>query len=108
MAVRAAEGVSFAAEDRLFHQTLYAPLHNPSLLSLIGRFWDLFANLDERNFRHTESATDTVRHHINILNAVERRDVAFAQFHMNAHFYDVVKIVKESWQPREGSSIEMH
>ena len=45
-----------------------------SLLSLIGRFWDLFANLDERDFRHTESASDTVRHHINILDAVERRD----------------------------------
>ncbi|MEZ4660428.1 MAG: FCD domain-containing protein [Caldilineaceae bacterium] len=99
MAARAAEGVSFAAEDRLFHQTLYAPLHNPSLLSLIGRFWDLFANLDERDFRHTESAADTVQHHVNILDAIEHRDVTLAQFHMNAHFYDVVKIVKESWQP---------
>jgi len=96
MQERVAEGVSFAAEDRLFHQTLFAPLHNPSLLILIGRFWDLFAELDERKFRHTENASDTVQHHINILDTVERRDVALAQFHMNASFYDVVKIVKDS------------
>jgi DNA-binding FadR family transcriptional regulator len=101
MAARAAEGGSFAAEDRLFHQTLFAPLHNPSLLSLIGRFWDLFATLDERDFNHTESAAETVRRHINILDAIERRDVTLAQFHMNAHFYDVVTVVKESRKPSD-------
>jgi len=104
---KAGRGLSFSPEDREFHQALYDPIHNPLLQSLLGRFWDLFAELDESEFHHTEHAAQTVQHHTDILNAIERRDVPLAQFHMNAHFYDVVKVVedvaeREGWSPPVG------
>jgi Transcriptional regulators len=94
----------FAEEDRAFHQSLYAPLGNPLLLSLIGRFWDLFIQFDEEELRHAENAMQVVQHHVNILDAIEKRDAALAQFHMNSHFYDVVKIVEEAVEARSARS----
>lgn len=95
MEKKAAAGETFTTEDRLFHQSLYASLANPLLQSLLGRFWDLFEQIDDDMFNHTENSEDTVLHHRRILDAVERRDAALAQFHMNSHFYDVVTILED-------------
>lgn len=107
MRVRAEGGDSFAVEDQDFHLALYAPLRNPLLDGLIRRFWELFTRLDDAGFDHLENALDVVQHHVNIVDAIDRRDAALAQFHMNAHFYDIVKIVSEAVGVREDDEVAL-
>lgn len=92
---RAGRGLSFSTQDRDFHQSLFRCLNNPVLQLLLGNFWDLFESVDESALVHTENTAETVAHHRRIYEAVERRDTPMAQFHMNAHFYDVVKVLED-------------
>lgn len=91
---------SFARYDREFHQAIFAPVGNPILQGLIGRFWDLFAEFDEDQFHHHETPEAVVKHHEEILDAISRQDPGRAQFHMNAHFYDVAQILTDAVQEK--------
>lgn len=88
-------GESFAAQDRVFHEGLYAHLDNPLLLGLLAQFWELFQRIDATQFRHIEDADQVVQHHQDILDAIERGDVPDAQNHMRLHFQDVMVILEQ-------------
>jgi DNA-binding FadR family transcriptional regulator len=96
----AATNSSLAHADRAFHQALFAPLSNTLLQQLLGRFWDMFAEVDVDRLGHIETAEVTIKHHEDILKAVATRDIMLAQFHMNAHFYDVAEVLSAVAAPR--------
>lgn len=93
MRARARAGESFAKEDQAFHDALFSCLDNQLLISLLQKFWNLFEDIDEDVLRHKENTDETIRHHQNVLLAVERGDAALAQFHMNVHFYEIREIL---------------
>jgi DNA-binding FadR family transcriptional regulator len=101
-------GESFTAQDRVFHEALYAHLDNPLLLGLLAQFWELFQRIDENKFRHTEDADQVVQHHQDILDAIERGDVDAAQYHMRLHFRDVLDILEQLRETGWDASAAIH
>jgi DNA-binding FadR family transcriptional regulator len=95
MQQRAAEGKSFSASDRDFHDALYAGLNNHLLSRLLNNFWELLDGIDLEVLRHCETADEIIRHHRNILEAVERGEVGVGQFHLKMHFYDSVESLRD-------------
>jgi DNA-binding FadR family transcriptional regulator len=95
MRARMEAGQPFPDEDREFHDALYRGLDNQLLTSLLDNFWRLFAGVDLDVLRHREGADETIRHHLNIIEAIERGDSAVAQFHMEMHFYDSVESMRD-------------
>jgi DNA-binding FadR family transcriptional regulator len=95
MTARAQKHEPFPEGDRAFHDALFSGLNNRLLESLLNKFWDLFEGIDQDVLRHREGADETIRHHQNILDALQRGDIAVAQFHMEMHFYDSVESLRD-------------
>jgi DNA-binding FadR family transcriptional regulator len=95
MRVRAEAGEPFPAEDRAFHDALFRGVGNDLLTKLRANFWMLFAGVDLEHLHHRERPAETIRHHENILTAVERGDYAIARFHLETHFYDSYESLRD-------------
>jgi DNA-binding FadR family transcriptional regulator len=102
MRARVAHGEPFPAEDRDFHDALFDGLHNRLLTGLLDNFWDLFAGVDLDVLRHRENPEDTIRHHVNIADAIEKGNFAVARFHLELHFYDSVESVRDFVARQDG------
>lgn len=89
------ERTPFAQIDRKFHNALFDNLGNQMLSSLLNNFWDLFEGIDFERLVHREDPLETVRHHRQILEAVEKGETRLAFFHMEMHFYDSVESVRD-------------
>ncbi|CAM3736545.1 FadR/GntR family transcriptional regulator [Kibdelosporangium persicum] len=83
---RAQSGLTFAEEDRQFHELLYRSLSNSLVTQLLRAFWDVFHRVN-----HQLGVTDpdpvlTVERHRAIVSAVRDRDLARAELAMTEHF----------------------
>jgi DNA-binding GntR family transcriptional regulator len=87
MEVEVATGAVSPDTDRLFHETLYAPLDNPLVSQLLSAFWDVHHVLQHELAPINEPAAhDTVEQHQAIYQAVADTDVDAAAAAMTAHF----------------------
>lgn len=96
MELRAAEGQSFAAEDRRFHALLFRDLGNQVLLDLLAMFWDLFEAADTTALAWQERREVSARRHRTIVDRLRDGDIRQAQYHLDTHFYDVVWALSQS------------
>ncbi len=84
-------------KDRLFHETLYAPVGNKMLLELCNIFWFAFRNAEiEGYFEKASLGKDydelqILEDHRRILDAVRRRDSSVATRLMGDHFKGIEK-----------------
>ena len=86
---KAKRGESAREEDRSFHRMLYAPLNNPSLLSLIDIFWTVYHALETRKVAGDRTPLDTLKAHRELFEAVRARDAARARACLKEHFGNV-------------------
>ena len=86
MGMLAARGQDFAAEDRAFHQALFAPLGNAMLLALIETFWRVFYRVSGATRLETQDPVKTWKDHVAIVDAVAARDVATAKQRLGQHY----------------------
>jgi DNA-binding FadR family transcriptional regulator len=90
MRQRAEANESITEEDRRFHQNLFEPLRNTTLLKLLDIFWRTY-----QDAAHTTDMSDidlvgTYRDHASIFEAVKAGDVARAQTALDKHYDGLV------------------
>lgn len=85
MDVEAQTGHIDPATDRLFHETLLAPLNNPVATMLLQVFWRVFDELLAPHDEPALAAKSADRHHT-ILLAVKAADARGARIAVSAHF----------------------
>lgn len=92
-----AAGLPYHEQDRIFHLTLCQSIGNRLLLELENIFWLAYRNAEDRTPALQDLQVDPVnmegglKAHINILSAVEARDVELAQRLMADHFEGIRK-----------------
>jgi DNA-binding FadR family transcriptional regulator len=74
------------AIDRLFHETLYSTITNTLTIEIVRLFWDTYHDLHDTL---SEPHGDMVRIHLDIVDAIERRDAESARAAVARHFEDV-------------------
>ena len=72
--------------DREFHRVLYEPLNNRILTHLIDIFWLVFQNSDTPQIIKDEGPASTHQQHLDIIDAIRRRDPAEAEMRIRRHF----------------------
>lgn len=93
MRKHAARGEAFPDEDRQFHQLLFRCQNNEVLLRLIEVFWlafykaSDFVNLDNADPMATWQA------HVEVVDAIEARDVALARDRLDKHYEGINKVI---------------
>jgi DNA-binding FadR family transcriptional regulator len=102
MGDQAEQGNPFFAEDRRFHQLLFAPLGNATLLNLLDVFWLTFNQASvHADLRDTNPAR-TYRDHVAILEAIAARDVEGARWALDQHYDGLKERLARARQAREG------
>jgi DNA-binding FadR family transcriptional regulator len=88
----AAEGQYAIAQDRAFHEALWANLGNRFLMSVLETFWSAYERLLERSVV-TGPADAVVHHasHVAIYEALARRDAEALRQTQTDHYFDVLK-----------------
>jgi DNA-binding FadR family transcriptional regulator len=86
MEAEALVGAIPPATDRLFHDVLYRPLHNPLVGQLLGAFWEVYYRLRDDLGTPDETPTDVARKHRDIYTALVTGNSAAATTAMRAHF----------------------
>ncbi|APT84971.1 FadR/GntR family transcriptional regulator [Corynebacterium aquilae] len=75
--------------DRSFHTGLYQSLGNSLVTPLLGSFFDVYQTVD-LGPAGTAPASESVRRHADIVNAIEARDADAAAFAVTRHF-DIIR-----------------
>jgi DNA-binding FadR family transcriptional regulator len=86
MAERANRREHFADEDRRFHQILFAPLGNQTLLKLLDVFWLTYREASRRTDMRNPDPQSTYEDHAAIYEAVAASDVAKARAALDRHY----------------------
>lgn len=86
MRARAERGEPFPDEDRRFHQVLFEPLGNRTLLKLLDVFWLAYSRASEHADIGSPDPLPTYRDHAAIAAAVARGDAAAARVALDAHY----------------------
>lgn len=89
--IKAAANVDTSAEDRSFHQLLYAGLGNASLSQLIDIFWVVYHSTPAADKGEDHDPLATVQMHRDLLAAIRRRDPQLARERMRDHFRNLEK-----------------
>lgn len=100
MADAADAGDDLAAEDRAFHEQLYAPLGNQIMSQLLRVFWDVYHHLSRDLAGAPLDPKATVATHREIFDAVTQRDAGRASAAMEAHFQGIRERI--AWEARVG------
>jgi len=87
MMVKARAQESFAEEDRQFHATMFACMHNPFLDRLVDLFWNVFQKMAHTLPKSSPSSgLQTARDHLEIVERIEQKNsTALTAAHMR-HF----------------------
>ena len=86
MGERARRGESFPEEDRRFHQVLFAPLGNQTLLKLLDVFWLTFSEASRHVDLLNPYVVPTYQDHAAIAAAVAAGDVEEARAALDHHY----------------------
>lgn len=77
MMVRAQAQESFAEEDRQFHATMFACMHNPFLDRLVDLFWNVFQKMAHTLPKSSPSSgLQTAKDHLEIVERIEQKNRA--------------------------------
>lgn len=79
-------GSNFAEEDRQFHQILFAPLGNGTLLKLLDIFWRTYQETSRIADMRNPDPLSTYEDHAAIAAAVQTRDVEAARQALDRHY----------------------
>jgi DNA-binding FadR family transcriptional regulator len=98
-------GEDYTEEDRLFHRTLWANVKNRSVGKLVDVFWMVFSQAR----RHAAvpsnpNLLEIYQWHVNIVDALAKRDVAAARVAMVQHYGNIQKLLEEMRIHRNGHS----
>jgi DNA-binding FadR family transcriptional regulator len=91
MQERVVEEESFAEEDRQFHQTLFEPLQNRTLLKLLDIFWRTYQEAARSTDMRNPDLQGTYRDHAAIYEAVRKRDIEEARQALDQHYAGLVE-----------------
>lgn len=91
MSERVAEEESFADEDRQFHQILFEPLGNRTLLKLLDIFWRTYQEAARTTDMRNPDLQGTYRDHAAIYEAVRERDIEAARLALDRHYAGLVQ-----------------
>ncbi len=86
MAELANRGENFADEDRRFHQVLFAPLGNLTLLKLLDVFWLTYREASRHTDMRNPDLISTYQDHAAIYEAVAAGDVTEARAALDRHY----------------------
>jgi DNA-binding FadR family transcriptional regulator len=86
MAELANRGEDFADEDRRFHQVLFEPLGNQTLLKLLDVFWLTYREASRHMDMGNPDPISTYQDHAAIYEAVAATDVAEARTALDRHY----------------------
>ncbi len=86
MQERAEASESFEEEDRQFHQTLFEPLGNRTLLKLLDIFWRTYQEAARSTDMRNPDVLGTYRDHAAIYDAVRARDIEGARLALDRHY----------------------
>jgi DNA-binding FadR family transcriptional regulator len=92
MRASALKGESFAAEDQLFHQTLFRKLGNVTLLQLLDVFWMAFFKASHDITLANNDPMATWRDHDAIVDALAAGDIDGLRTRLDLH-YDGIAVV---------------
>lgn len=87
----AAERGSYSAdEDRVFHQILYENVDNPILSRIVDIFWVVFHQAQAHaSIPGPVDPTDTYQRHVDIVDALQNRDVDALRTAMARHYHGI-------------------
>lgn len=103
MAEAAENGADFAAEDRVFHEQLYAPLGNQVMSQLLRVFWDVYHYFNRDLAGPGADPAAIVATHREIHYAVVARDAARARTAMDDHFRGIRERIATAGSGHPGS-----
>ena len=83
---KAEQGEPFPQEDRRFHQHLFEPLRNATLLHILDSFWLTLNNAHQVIDLQDKDPMWTYEMHIPIVNAVQKGDVEAARKALKQHY----------------------
>jgi DNA-binding FadR family transcriptional regulator len=86
MAIMAQQGQSSLAEDREFHQRLFANVGNQVLLKLLDIFSIFFRKVAQHADVTDTSPTSTLQDHVAIVQAIKARDEEAARAALERHY----------------------
>lgn len=86
MEILAQQGQSSLAEDREFHQRLFANVGNQVLLKLLDIFWIFFRKVAQHADVMDTRPTSTLQDHIAIVQAIKARDAETARAALERHY----------------------
>ena len=109
MRLHAEADQNITEEDRRFHQILFEPLGNTTLLKLLDIFWRTYQDAARTDNMRNTDLVGTYRDHAAIFEAVRDQDVERAQTALDKH-YDGLKgrlarVQTQEREARTGSSI---
>lgn len=96
-------GEDYTEEDRLFHRTLWANVNNRSVGKIVDVFWMIFSQA--RRHVAVPSNPDHLeiyQWHVDIVRALEVRDVDAARVAMARHYGNIQKLLEEMRIQRNG------
>jgi DNA-binding FadR family transcriptional regulator len=80
------------ADDRAFHEGLYENVDNPIIAMILDLFWELFRQARERSaLSEVADPWETYAVHVDILKAVESRDVDALRIAIASHYIGLEK-----------------
>ena len=103
------EAVTTAA-DRRFHSVISSATNNPAFSSIIRQLWDAQEGLE--HIRHAHKAVcmqdneQRLREHIDIYEALEKRDSQAARTAMRNHFSRMLNALHETNEAREVQRVQ--
>lgn len=96
-------GEDYTEEDRLFHRTLWANVKNRSVGKIVDVFWMIFSQA--RRHASVPSNPDQLeiyQWHVDIVKAMEERNVEAARVAMVRHYGNIQKVLEEMRIHRNG------
>jgi DNA-binding FadR family transcriptional regulator len=96
----ARQGQYSPADDRAFHDDLYQNVDNPILAMILDLFWELFRQARERSaLAEVADPLETYERHVDILRALESRDVRTLPAAIARHYTGLEKRLYAAGDP---------
>jgi DNA-binding FadR family transcriptional regulator len=91
MKERAGRGEGFEEEDRRFHQILFEPLGNRTVLKLLDTFWLTYREASRHADMRNPDPVSTAKDHAAIYEAVAAGDIEEARTALDQHYAGVAR-----------------
>lgn len=92
----AAKGKNYAEEDRRFHQVLFEPLANRTLLKLLDVFWLTYREASRQAEFQNPDLVSTYQDHAAISEAVAAGDIEGARAALDRHYAGIVHQLEQA------------